>query len=228
MSRIEPHDRVLVLGKTGSGKSNKAKALLAGELEHGSRIVVFDPHDEYSQEGRKSAQIRLGPLRDRCTVDELVNDPGRLDSEDLSLAVVPAGSRLQVAAELGEVAELVRETGNLLFVVEECGYISDHANNELEDLACQDRHRGVALMLVAQCAVQIPKIARRQASQLWSGRQDDPDDLRAIEKICGDDFAARVRNLQRGELLHWKDSFASGRDPARSGATTHGGKGPPP
>lgn len=206
--RIQAHDRVIVVGKTGCGKSSHAKKLLAAELEHGTRIVAFDPHDEYSEAGRKSDHVRLGPLAQRCTMTDLERDPERwLDCDDLALSVVPSSNARECAREFECLADLVRDTGDLLLVVDEVGYIECFAEQKLIEVACQYRHHGVGVVLIAQCAVQIPKIARRQASQLWSGRQDDPDDLAALAKIAGQPFAERVSRLPRGELAHWRDSL---------------------
>jgi hypothetical protein len=206
--KLDPRDRLVIVGKTGSGKSTWAKKLMAAELEHGTRIVAFDPHDECSQLGRKSDQVRLGPLLQRCTVEELFHDPREwLDREDLALAVVPARTRRECAIDFLEVSEQIRSTGGLVYVVEEVGFFGDYANDSLEDVACQYRHEAIAVALVAQCTVQIPKIARRQASRVVSGRQDDPDDLAALEKMCGRGFSERVSRLSPGELVEWRDSF---------------------
>lgn len=205
---VQPHDRVLILGKTGSGKSNTAKELLKRELDGGARIVAFDPHDEYSRRGRLTSHVRLGPLRDRCTAEALLRDPALLDVDALSLAVVPSLDPQRCAQDFEAVAGLVQETGDLLLVVEEVGHFEQWAAPKLQEVACQFRHYGVAVVFVAQCAVMVPKKARRQMSQLYSGRQDDPDDLDAIARITKDpDFAARVSRLPRGELLHWRDDF---------------------
>jgi hypothetical protein len=207
--KLDPRDRLVVVGKTGSGKSTWCKKLMAAELEHGTRIVAFDPHDECSQLGRASDQVRLGPLRERCTVDQLFHDPREwLDREDLALAIIPSRTRKECAIEFAEVSEQIRGTGGLFYVVEEVGFFGDHAIDCLEDVACQYRHEAINVALVAQCAVQIPKIARRQASRVVSGRQDDPDDLLALEKMCGREFSERVSRLSPGELVEWRDSFA--------------------
>ena len=205
---IVTRDRVLVNGKTGSGKGNRVKAICAGEMKRETRIVAFDPHDEYSVKGHATDHVRLGPLRERCTADQLLSAPAKwLDRRDLALAVVPDMSNRKACGEdFIEVAELVRHTGNLLFVVEEIGYFGDKCADELEDVACQYRHAGVSCIFVSQCAVQITKTARRQMSQLYTGRQDDPADLRAIAEITKSaDFARRVSELPAGELLHWHE-----------------------
>lgn len=206
--RLDPRDRVLVIGKTGSGKSTWAKRLVLAELERRARVVAFDPHDEYSVHGRKSDHVRLGPLRQRVTMAELVLDPAEhLDRDDLSLSVVPGRTRQEIAVDFRELCSILRSTGNLVFVAEELGTYGDLATNEIEDCACQFRHEGIPVVLVAQCAVQVPKIARRQASRVVSGRQDDPDDLTALEKVCGETFASRVSCLGVGELVEWRDTF---------------------
>lgn len=206
---IAPRDRVLIIGKTGSGKSNRGKELVGVELRRGARVLAFDPLDEWSRLGRKSEHVRLGPLRDRCTVDDLLEMPELLDVENLSLAVVPSTRRRECAEDFARVADVVKDTGELLFVVEEVGFFSEYANEALIEAACTFRHYGVGMVLLSQCAVQIPKQARRQASQIFSGRQDDPDDLSALAKIAQSDptFAERVARLAPGELVHWRDDF---------------------
>lgn len=204
--RLQPHDVRLIVGKRGSGKSHHAKQLCAAEMKGGARIVVYDPHDEYSKRGRKTSQVSLGPLLDRVTVDQLFLNPAMLDTEKLSLAVVPTND---VAAEFAEVAELVAATGGLTFVADEVGEYSDEQAKTLNSVATQSRHYECPVILVAQRLTQIPKTARTQASQVDTFLQSNPEDLEALTKLTGDeDFAVKVSRLPRRKFLSWRDEVA--------------------
>lgn len=207
MTRLAPHDVVIVVGKRGCGKSHHAKAIAAAELGHGARVVAFDPHDEYSRAGRKSAQVTLGPLASRCTVDQLLERPERLDSKTLSLAVVPEGVPTdELGAAFEAVSEVVSTTGRLTFLADELGEYADTAGKTINSLATQSRHYETAIVLVAQRMTQIPKTARTQASIVCTYLQSNPEDLDALVKLTGDrDFAARVSRLPRRKSLTWRD-----------------------
>lgn len=205
--RLEPHDVVIIVGKRGCGKSHWAKALAGSELAAAARVVAFDPHDEYSQKGRSSPQVSLGPLRERATVDQLLERPELLDAKRLSLAVVPECGADEMADAFREVAELISATGRLTFIADEIGEYSDEAAGTLNSLATQSRHYETALVLVAQRMTQIPKTARTQASTLHTFLQSNPEDLDALVKLTGDrDFAARVARLPRRKNLTWRDT----------------------
>ena len=211
LSVLEPHDRVLVLGKTGSGKSNTAKDLVEKNTPFW-RVVVVDPHDEYSKKGVKRSETKLGTLRQRCTVDELGADPARwLDGDDVELSVVLTGETAELrAAEAERVLELVGDTGNILLVLDEVGDYGEYIVKAINEAATQWRKRRIPMILVAQCATQVHKVTRRQASQIISGLQDDPEDIKAIHNRTYrqmPDFAERVAQLPRGQLLHWRDEF---------------------
>lgn len=207
--KLRPEEVHAFVGKRGSGKSTRAKELCAEVMRAGQRIVVFDYHDEYSQLGNASKQVRLGPLRHRVQVDEFLaaaaDDSGLLESPELALAVVPSGDPKECAEDFEEVAAVISSTGRLVFLVEEVGVVSERAEQRLNYLACQSRHDEVPLVLVAQRMVQVPKTARTQISHLNSGRQDDPADLDALAKIAGQDFADQVSRLGRGECADWRD-----------------------
>jgi KaiC/GvpD/RAD55 family RecA-like ATPase len=208
--KLEPRDRVLVVGKTGTGKSNFAKRLVSEQLAGGGRVVAFDPLDEYSIKGKRSDQVRLGPLGERCTVDQLVTDPRRyLDLQVLSLAVVPDSDGVgDVARDFEAVADLVKHTGHLTLVVDEVGYFGEPCEPKLKTVAAMYRHNSVSVVLVSQRAVQIPLTARAQASTIVAFRQDERADLDALEKRCGHDIpdiAERVSRLPPGEHVLWRD-----------------------
>lgn len=207
MSRLEPHDVVIVVGKRGCGKSHHAKQLAAAELRAGARVVAFDPHDEYSQKGRKTSQVTLGPLAERVTVDQLIERPEVLDAKKLSLAVVPEGlSNAELADAFREVSEQVSATGRLTFLADEVGEYSDFADDTINSLATQSRHSEVAIVLVAQRMTQIPKTARTQASTVHTFLQSNPEDLEALVKLTGDrTFSDRVSRLPRRKHLTWRD-----------------------
>ncbi len=205
--KLTPRDRLVVVGKTGTGKSNWTKGLCA-ELMAKHRVVVFDVCDEYSQRGAKTDHVRLGPLPQRCTAKELENDPrGLLDREDLALAVVSQGDPKDVASDFVSCAELIQTTGNLIFVVEEVGYFAEHCQERLKAVATMYRHVGVSAVFVAQRATQIPLTARSQASCLVAFRQDESADLKALAERIDQDFADRVSRLKVGENVTWRDDF---------------------
>ena len=205
-THVGPCEVIGVIGKRGTGKSTAAKKMLADALDDGMRVLVFDPHDEYSRHGRESDTVKLGPLDDRTTIDELIADPEILDDDKLSLAVVPRGEPEECAQDFDALVTLVTSTADLLFAVEELGYFEEHARGRINFLATQSRHFSVPVMLVAQRIVQIPKTARTQLTQVISFRQDNPDDLRALAELAGDPFASDVSALGRGQFRHWRDT----------------------
>lgn len=203
---LASRDRLLVVGKTGTGKSHWVKRQLTEWIgQH--RVIVFDPCDEYSQLGRKGEA--LGPLRQRCTVEELLEDTrGWMDRKDLALAVVSDGDPEEVASDFETVADLVKHTGRLVFVAEEVGYYGEHCQSRLKAVATMYRHREVAAVFVSQRAIQVPLTARSQASVVVAFKQDEPDDLEALRKRCGlavPDIADRVARLRVGESVTWRD-----------------------
>lgn len=212
---LAPADVAVIVGKRGTGKSTAAKDVCAQALAQGARVVAFDPHDEYSRGGRESSEVRLGPLRSRVALADLLRAPGRfLDFERVSLAVVPREEPDAAAEDFVALSRIVASTGELVFVADEVGYWGPHCAQRLDWLATQSRHAEVPVVLVAQRLTQIPKTARTQATHLVSFRQDNPDDLKALEQLAGADFAAGVSRLGRGEWMHWRDAVPSSQSPS--------------
>lgn len=206
---LTARDRLVVVGKTGYGKSRWVKTLCAELQARGRRIVVFDPCDEYSVQGRETDETELGPLRQRMTARELYRNPQALDARTLSLALVPDRDDPQdVARDFERCAELVRATGGVVFVVEEVGYFAEHCASKLKAAATVYRKDGVAVVFVSQRAVQVPLTARSQASTIIAFHQDEPQDLAALDERCGralPDIADKLPRLRVGECVTWRD-----------------------
>ncbi|ATB36292.1 hypothetical protein CYFUS_001706 [Cystobacter fuscus] len=205
---LRAHEVNLYVGKRGSRKSTRAKEVLGLCLKAGQRVVVFDPHDEYSQEGRASDEVVLGPLPSRRELWQLKADPSELLEGDASFAVVPGSLRkAEVAKAFSWLAWTVYEAGDLVFAADEMVLFweSSEAQEAMNFLATQGRHAKVPLVLAAQRVVHVPYTARTQVTLLDTGKQDDPDDVAAIAKRCGKDFAEQVPKLKLGERLVWRD-----------------------
>lgn len=220
-ARLAPEDVVVIVGKRRSGKSFQAKQLLHSEVRAGARVVAFDPHDEYSRHGKRTTATNLGPLTQRCTVDQLLDAPQMLDSPRLSLAVIPrTASKRDTAEDAKQLINLVRLTGDLTVCWDEVGEYGDGAYDELESMATQSRHwgdHGCPVIYVAQRAVQIPRSARDQASVLITGIQNDPDDLTVLRKITGSPkFAEATSRLPRPGTLTWRESSNAVTNPEQT------------
>lgn len=210
---MDVRDRLVVVGKTGYGKSTWTKKLAAELYRARWRVLAFDPCDEYSKGGPANPNVAPGPLPYRCTVAELVARPELLDAPRLGLAVVSEREPKQVARDFSTVASLCRHTGNLVLLVEEVGYFAEHAGESLKAVATLYRKYGIAAVFVAQRATQIPLTARSQASVVVAFRQDEPPDLEALALKCGDEFAAAVGNLPVGRCEIWRDGIRPLKNP---------------
>lgn len=210
----QPRTRLLVVGKTGAGKSSEVKEALRQWLTAGVRIVALDVCDEYSRDGRETGLVRLGPLRKRVRASELAAHPAQLLDSRLSLAVVPDEKTAHAAARafLLLAALLRHAPSRTLFVADEVGFWTDgtlgpaptQAQRNLVALATNGRHDGIALVMVAQRASQVPKSARAQCTEIWAFRQDDPEDVAALAERIGKRAEDSAR-LQVGESVEWRD-----------------------
>lgn len=204
--------RVGLAGKTGSGKSTLAKAIAAGELRAGARVLAFDPHDEWSQHGSDyRGEVTLGPLRSRMTVAELCEDSTVLDDPRLSLAVVPEPEAEpdDVAEDFKALASLVKDTGGLTFFVDEIGEFGAHCEATINKVGTGFRKFRVPVVITSQRVIQIPKTCRTQLSHLISFLQDDAEDLDALRKRQGPEFAERVSRLAQHKFEVWRDGSFS-------------------
>ena len=223
LPRASDTSRSAIVGKSGTGKSNAAKAWLVAELERGRRVVVFDPEDEYSRHGRETGRVHLGPCRDRVTMEELeLNPTAILSAPDLSLSVVPSDDENQAAKEAETLVEFAHRCENFLLLFDEVGWFSfdndeaRRARRALNLVAQRGRHWGVPVVFVAQRLVHVPASARAQLTAVQTFTQTHPEDLRALQDLVGvsaPDFADDVPHLAVGEFKDWCDPLTEKRKP---------------
>ncbi|MFE8599827.1 hypothetical protein [Archangium violaceum] len=205
---MQAHECHAYVGKRGSRKSTRNKENLGRCLKAGQRVIAFDPHNEYAQDGHATDEVMLGPLPSSRELWAVLADPSELLEGDTSFAVVPDSLEEEdLARGFDELARLAYEAGDLVFSADELVlyFMSARVQKRLNFLATQGRHKKLPLALAAQRMVHVPYTTRTQLTLVDTGKQDDPDDVAAIAKRCGKDFAEKVPKLKRGERLVWQD-----------------------
>ena len=190
---MTPTMRAGIIGISGSGKGNCAKAYLAREQRRIPRIVVFDAHDEYSTLGKeRPGFIHLGTMTARATAADFLSDPGRfLDRKKVALSVVPSANQDVAAEQCATFCELLMSTGDFLVVFDEMGGYAFNAKRAhlaetaIDTLACEGRKEGLSCLFVSQRLMHFSKSAREQVNALEIFCQQDPDDLRQLVKRTG-------------------------------------------
>lgn len=204
---LEPRDRVLVLGVTGSGKTHFVKHEVVARCP---RVVVWDVHGEYATADGHGYR----PL-ERVTLDEL---GGVVDDPACRVAVVPEWAEPEeLWAEFRDFAALIKESRDLVCVVDEVGLLSSGgsgsggAMGRLVMLATQSRHWRVPLVMAAQRAVQVHPTAREQALTVVSHAQVSPRDLDALrDRGFSDEDVRRIPTLAQGERVVWRQTARRG------------------
>ncbi|MFH1558167.1 MAG: hypothetical protein ABII76_25460, partial [Pseudomonadota bacterium] len=183
--QLDARERVLILGTTGSGKTTYARAVHRAQL----RSLAFALFGEFEGE--------------RTTVEELASDPTPLGWDEFQLCVVPReGDEETDWVGLVELARIAGREHPITVIANEAGDYagsSSQAGSEaLVKLARNGRHDGVALVIDTPFAVEVPKLARRQASRIVSFSQSDPADLDVLRRLAGDEVSEAVRSWRRG------------------------------
>lgn len=209
---VQMADRLGIVGISGSGKSHCGKALLAREMKTW-RVLCYDLLDEFSQDGKKTKAVTLGPLKHRVTFGQFASDPDRwMEQDKLSLSIVPMDedSPADCAKEVEYIKSEVKTWGDVLVYLSELGAYAGHCVTTLKTFATMGRHWGCPMVFESQRMVHIPPDARAQLTQLESFLQDHPADLDALRertKLSDPTFADRVARLAVGESELWRSTL---------------------
>lgn len=202
-------ERDLVLGKTHTGKSTFAKAVVRA-LGNTHRIVALDVTDEWSSAAPPRHGVDLGPLKKRVSAAQLTAKPELMLEPRLSLAVVPNEQSSQSAARAFTLICRLQKKCPLpiVLVLDEAHTWAKHVDALFCDAATMGRHwgGGIALITISQRANRVPLTVRSQSSRIISFTQDEPADVDALASKTGSEFAEAVSRLPPHTYLEWRDS----------------------
>lgn len=193
-------DRVGVFGRSGSGKSTYARALVAGA----SRVLVFDPMDEYGH----------GAGWRRVRTVAAVKDAMRASWGAFRIAYIPpAGAELAALDRLSRLVRLAQEPARgveLLFVVEELNLSFPVSGGDARcagfaELCSRGRHWRVGLVGVSQRIAEVSTRFRGNVSELVIFAQRGARDLRAAADELGTVDLGELRKLEPHHYIRLRD-----------------------
>jgi hypothetical protein len=192
---------VLILGRKRSGKTTLASALLARR----SRVLVVDPHREYSRMG-VTVEVRSPEALQRAMHQS--EGHWRFSYFSDMLAVEHKGSELE---EFSFLCRAAYEIGDCTFCVEEAHWFCDpwRIPLDFEHLIKNSGHAGegerpVELVIVSQQPANIHSLCRSEASELYCFTIQEPNHVDWLRKYVSPDFAERARTLPPRVRL-WQD-----------------------
>lgn len=166
MSEFKPREIIVVLGKTGHGKSRWTWAYLRSQ----PRIFCYDP-------------LRDAPNMVWMNASELV------DWHDQSENVQAHRIATSDDESLDTFGHMAFMRGNCIFAVEEAALVfeqGERISGWAKNIVFVGRHRNVSLLVTAQRAASIPIALRSQATRLVSFAQHEGDDVRWLKGFFGD------------------------------------------
>lgn len=164
---------ILILGKTGKGKSTLCKKI----IDKAERTIILDPRFEYE------GQVVYTFPEFAEAVEE---------SEDSSFKIV---CRFKSELDTNFSLKLMKEMENFLLVCEEAEVYFDarSQNDEMNHFVNFGRHQNISLVGVTQRAPQLNIKFRAQYSSLFCFNQTEPYDLAQLEKYGFD--ASEISSL---------------------------------
>lgn len=184
-------DNTLIIGKTGSGKTCKALAL----VEPCSRLVIFDTNGHDYCQG-----VVLYAIAD------LKRYWRRVYKGNFRIIYRPE-NELQ---EFQEVAELVYGCGNVTFIVEEADTFCQpqRISPAVWRVLKRGRHRDLRVIFVTQRPVGIDRTVTSQATSIIVFRTEEPRDLDYLEDRLGKAAVVKITQLKDYEYLLWQGASA--------------------
>lgn len=204
---------IFVTGRTGAGKTTRARAILARER----RVVVFDPVRQW---GRDFGYIEVGSRR------ELVAAIRRRWWSGFHIAVVPVADPPRLAHDAAEAiwhVQALYETGRdprkVAFVIEEANlaYPAQSLPRDcygVQRAVLQGRHRGIDVVALSQRPALVSADFRGQVDEMYVfPLSADLDRARILDHI-GREWEAALKSLKPHHYLRWAEGeVTTGRNP---------------
>jgi hypothetical protein len=177
----------LILGKTGSGKTTLARRFVRalpralildnGFLEYPAVHFtdINELHSYLDAAGSKGGNFRAGftPIRSQYS------------------------TLFTWAREIGAAEEMT-------LVLEECDrFPTIEAQLQFEEIVQRGRHYGVNVLALTTFPYAVDIDLRRQATEIYTFRQHEPQDLKWLSAVMAGDTLNDVMNLGDYEYLHW-------------------------
>lgn len=193
-----------VYGRRGSGKSTRAKAIIATH----KRVIVFDTLGEYARELGYTKCTTVGDVREAMiagwkTGYRIAFVPGSDLAgkfHALSDFIWQARARYEGRRQ-ADLLTVVVEEANLAIPNNKLGAGRDAALR----LALQGRHRGIGGILVSQRPALVNADIRTQCTQVYFFGLTDPLDVQAVDRLCGRGYGAKAQQLAPHSCLIWRD-----------------------
>jgi hypothetical protein len=180
--------KTIVFGKTGGGKTEKVKKLVA---DH-SRVLFFDTlcHD-YNQDVIINTFDQLKKFWRKCFTGNFRIVYRTIDHDE----------------DFPKVCRLVKACKNMSFVVEESDlfFKSGTCCRELRKLIFQGRHYGVNLYAVTQRPFGIGRGLTSQTKEFYIFRSNEPVDIKYFKYRCGQEVAEKIKTLGQYEYIEFLD-----------------------
>lgn len=181
---------ILVLGKTGSGKTTWAKNF----IQQKSRVLILD------------AGFQDYPAEACLNLDDLIT------RADLQNARSNGFFRLSYTPRTDEapiVMDLTRVLGNSWVVLEEADRFDDpKISPEYDEIISRGRHYGVSILAISLYPFKLPADLRRQATRIICYRMHEPRDLDYLDDIIGEDVE-KLPDLEPFHYLDWQAGIGS-------------------
>ncbi len=205
MAAFSEAGRIGIWGRSGSGKSTRAKRLIAKR----KRAVVFDPQDEYQHE---RGFFRV------TTIDQVRAYMARNWRRNFRVAYVPpAGQEMAALDRLSKLLKVAqrpffdghdeRQICLLVEEMNECFPVTGRprAFGGFGDLCSRGRHSGIELIGVSQRIAEVNTRFRGNCTETYVFRQKGPRDLKAASDELGGVSTAEIQALQPHHYIHEKN-----------------------
>lgn len=208
MLSLEPHNRILVIGETGTGKTEFLKReVLAPCVRSKTCVVALDVKDELAVDGVPREGALKGPLPRRWVADQFFQAPRVLGDEHLAIAIVPDERTPEASAKLfrrlmGSLERQWQKGARRRYVVvlPELGFYAKLVEQQLGTAAAMWRDYGICLAADSQRAVGATIGYRSQCDQIVSFAQSEPADIEALQlrtELTDPTFHQRVQLLTK-------------------------------